>query len=134
MRKLLIIGAAVAALTAATPAQAEDAGLIVGGTAGAWTGGTIGFFLGGPIGAVIGGWTGAAIGASVLSDRDLAYIHSDRAHDLDFDVDIDIGYVVGPDIELRAIRGDDDFGYFRADGRIYVVDLDSREVVEIRLG
>src|SRR5690606_10795457 len=68
MRKLLIIGAAVAALSIASPAQADAAGAFVGGTAGAWTGGTIGFLLGGPIGAVIGGSTGAAIGASVLSD------------------------------------------------------------------
>lgn len=58
MRKLLIAGVAVAALSVATPVMARDARLIVGGTAGAWTGGTIGFFLGGPIGAAIGATTG----------------------------------------------------------------------------
>ncbi len=134
MRKILMIGVALAALSAAVPAQADDKGLIVGGTAGAWTGGTIGFFLGGPIGAVIGGWTGAAIGASVLSDRDFDYIRAHGGPDIYVDADLDVGMVVGPDIRIRAIDGDDRYGYFRSDGRIYVVDLDSREIVEIRLG
>lgn len=132
MRKLLIIGAAVAALSAAIPAQAQadDAGLIVGGTAGAWTGGTIGFLLGGPIGAVIGGSTGAAIGASVLSDD----VRFSRGGDLDVDVEFRVGDFVDDSIRLRYIDGDDRYGYFRAHGQIYVVDLDSREIVEIRLG
>jgi hypothetical protein len=134
MRKLLMIGVAVAALSAATPAAAHDTGLAVGGAAGAATGGTIGFLLGGPIGAVIGGWTGAAIGASVLSHRSLAYIRHDRGGYVDVDVDYSVGVVVGPEITLRPIRGEDRYGYFRADGRVYVVDLDTRAVVEIRLG
>ena len=120
MRKLIIIGAAVAALSAAVPAQAQasDAGLVVGGTAGAWTGGTIGFILGGPIGAVIGGSTGAAIGASVLSDR----ARFDRGYIDDPYVDIGIHYRVGDHVEdgirLRPIRGEDRYGYFRAHGNI----------------
>lgn len=134
MRKLLIIGAALATLTAATPATARDAGLFVGGAAGGATGGTIGFLLGGPIGAVIGGWTGAAIGASVLSDDDVLYIRDHPGADVDLGADIDIGFVVGDGIAIRTIEGDDDHGYFRSNGRIYVVDLASREVIEIRRG
>jgi hypothetical protein len=137
MRKLLMIGAAVAALSVATPAMARDAGLVVGGTAGAWTGGTIGFLLGGPIGAVIGGSTGAAIGASVLSD-DIG-LRSDRYEsrlggDVDVSIEFRVGDVVGDDVRLRQIRGEDRYGYFREDGYIYIVDLDTREIVEIRLG
>lgn len=134
MRKLLMLGVAVATLSAATPTVAEDAGLFVGGAAGGATGGTIGFLIGGPIGAVIGGWTGAAIGASVLSERGLDYIRHDRGGYVDIDSDIRVGTVVGGDVSLRPIRGDDRYGYFRAEGQIYIVDLDTREVVEIRLG
>jgi hypothetical protein len=132
MRKFLIIGTAIAALSIATPVMARDAGLIVGGTAGAWTGGTVGFLLGGPIGAAIGATTGAAIGASVLSDD----VYFARGGDVDVDVDVDfrLGDVVGDDIRLRSIEGEDRYGYFRASGQIYVVDLDTREIVEIRLG
>lgn len=132
MRKILVIGAAVAALSIATPAAARDAGLVIGGTAGAWTGGTIGFLLGGPIGAVIGGSTGAAIGASVLSDD--ARFGRGGYVDIDVDSELGIGTFVGDDVRLRPIAGEDRFGYFRANGQIYVVDLDTREIVEIRLG
>lgn len=136
MRKLLLIGAAVAALSAAVPAQAQadDKGAFVGGTAGAWTGGTIGFFLGGPVGAVIGGWTGAAtgavIGSSVLDDD----VRFDRGGSIDIDVEYRVGDFVDADVRLRHIRGEDRYGYFRAHGQVYVVDLDTREIVEIRLG
>jgi hypothetical protein len=129
MRKLLIIGAAVAALSA-TPALAIDSGTVVGGTAGGFTGGTIGFFLGGPIGAFIGGWTGAAIGASVLSD-DVVF---ERGGSVTLNGRLGVGDLVDDDIRLRRIDGDDQYGYFRANGAIYVVDLDTREIVEIRLG
>ena len=134
MRKLLMIGAAVAALSAATPAVAEDAKTVFGAGAGAWTGGTIGWFLGGPVGAAIGAWTGAAVGATVLSHADLDYIRADRSIDLDLDADYDIGMVVDDDVELRAIRSNGRYGYFRSNGQIYVVDMDTRAVVEIRLG
>ena len=130
MRKLLIIGATLATLGVATPAMARDAGLVVGGTAGAWTGGTIGFFLGGPIGAAIGATTGAAIGASVLSD-DVVF---DDGPSFRIRGNIHVGDFVGDDVRLRYIDGEDQYGYFRANGRIYVVDLDTREVVEIRRG
>lgn len=132
MRKFLIIGAAVAALAAAVPAQAQtqDPGAFVGGTAGAWTGGTIGFLIGGPIGAIIGGSTGAAIGASVLSDD----VRFDRGGYVDIDIDYRVGDFIDDDIRLHRIRGEDRYGYFRANGQIYVVDRASGEIVEIRLG
>ena len=130
MRKLFIIGAAAAALAIATPAAADDEGVIVGGAAGGATGGTIGFLIGGPLGAIVGGWTGAAIGASVLSDD----VRFDRGGSIDVDADLTVGVVVDDDIRLRPIEGEDRFGYFRSNGYVYVVDVDTREVVEIRLG
>ena len=130
MRKLMIIGAAVAALSVASPAAAQDRGAIVGGTAGAWTGGTIGFLVGGPIGAVIGGWTGAAIGASVLSED----VQFGPGPDLMLDAEYYVGDLVGPEVRLRGITGDPRYGYFRAHGQVYVVDMHTRTVVEIRFG
>lgn len=129
MRKLLIAGVAIAALSV-TPTLADDAEAVVGGTAGAWTGGTIGFLLGGPIGAVIGGSTGAVIGASVLDD-DASF---GAGGDVEVTGSIGIGDYVDEGIRLRHIDGEDQYGYFRADGHVYVVDVDTREVVEIRLG
>lgn len=129
MRKFLLIGAAVAALAVATPSMGDDRGIVVGGTAGAWTGGTIGFLLGGPIGAVIGGSTGAAIGAGVgdeVGDHRRGQVYVDGAYR--------IGDVVDDSIRLRPIRGEPDFGYFRAEGEVYIVDLDSGEIVDIRNG
>jgi hypothetical protein len=128
MRKFLIIGAAIAALAVATPSQADDRGLVVGGTAGAWTGGTIGFLLGGPIGAAIGATTGGAIGAGVGDE--IGERRGDRY--VNVDAGIRIGDVVGHEVRLRAIRGEPDYGYFRADGETYIVDRHSREVVDIR--
>ena len=130
MRKLLIIGTAVAAMVAASPAIAQDREAVVGGTAGAWTGGTIGFFLGGPVGAIIGGWTGAAIGASVLSGD----TYFAPGPDLYVEQQLTIGDVVDPAIRLRSIAGEPRYGYFRAHGQVYVVDLHTRAVVEIRVG
>jgi hypothetical protein len=138
MRKILLASVAVLALGASLPAYAQDAvdtkgekaGAVVGGTAGAVTGGTIGFFLGGPIGAAIGAWTGGAIGASVLSDD----VRFESGADLDVDFELDVGVVIDDDIRLRAIEGEDEYGYFRANGNIYVVELDTLTIVEIREG
>jgi len=132
MRKLLVIGAAIAALSA-TPALAVDRGTVVGGTAGAWTGGTIGFFLGGPIGAAIGAWTGGSIGAlsgHALDDDDFDGRRTSLL--VDTDVRFHVGDIVDDSVRLRHVRGDEVYGYFRADGVTFVVDLDSREIVDIR--
>lgn len=140
MRKLVLIGAAAAmvsfATPAVTPALAGDVGTgaVVGGTTGAWTGGTIGFFLGGPIGAFIGGTTGAIVGGGVGSsvlDDDVSF---GSGGSVVIDGRISVGDIVGDDIRLRRISGEPNYGYFRSDGRIYIVDRDTREVIEIRRG
>jgi hypothetical protein len=135
MRKLLMIGVTLGALAASPAAMAASAGgTIVGGTAGAWTGGTIGFFLGGPIGAAIGASTGAIIGASALSQEDELYIRDNPTPYVHLSGSLQVGDYVDGNIRLHHIRGEDSFGYFRAEGKVFVVDLDSRQVVEIRLG
>lgn len=42
--------------------------------------------------------------------------------------------MIGDDVRLQRIRGEDQYGFFRANGNIYVVDVDSGEIVEIRVG
>jgi hypothetical protein len=134
MRKLVLIAATAVTLSFATPVLAAEAGAVVGGTAGAWTGGAIGFMLGGPIGAVIGGTTGAIIGGGVghsVLDDDVRFGSGGAVV---VEGGLGVGDVVGDQVRLRRISGESQYGYFRANGRIYVVDRDTREVVEIRRG
>jgi hypothetical protein len=124
----------VLALGAASPALAQDAnttaaGTAVGGAAGAATGGTIGFFLGGPIGAVIGGFAGAAIGAGAVSSATVDYAANNPVDPVYIDDNIDVGYTVGPDVHVYPVEGDAAHGYFYANNRVYIVDMDSGKVV-----
>lgn len=140
MRKILLTGVAVLALSAATvtPLFAQDnnstseekAGAVVGGTAGAVTGGTIGFFLGGPIGAVIGGFTGAAIGgAAGVSAASIDYAANNPLDPIVIEGDLDVGYVVPEDIVLAEVPDDPKYGYIYANNRVYIVDRETREIV-----
>lgn len=132
MRKLLFVGVALAALGAgaATPALSQNADAAVGATAGGATGGTIGFLLGGPIGAIIGGWAGAVIGADAAVSADSVRFAGEHPVDQVYlDADIGVGFVVAEDVTIHPIEGDDQFGYFYANNRVYIVDLETREVV-----
>lgn len=53
---------------------------------------------------------------------------------LNISADLGVGNVVGDDIPIRPLPGDDRHGYFCAHGRVYIVDLDTRVVVDIRGG
>jgi hypothetical protein len=134
MRKLLMLGVALVALGAASPAIAQDnddADAAVGATAGGATGGTIGFLLGGPIGAIIGGWTGAVIGAdAAVSTESVKFAGENPVDPVVVDADIDVGFVVPEDVTIHAIEGDDEFGYFYANNRVYIVSMADRTVVQ----
>jgi len=134
MRKILMAGIAVLALGVASPVLAQSdasAGAAVGGAAGAATGGTIGFFLGGPVGAVIGGFTGAVIGGSAgVSASTIDYAARNPVDPIYIDDSIDVGYRVNGDIQVYPIEGDDQYGYFYANNRVYIVDMASGEVVQ----
>jgi hypothetical protein len=131
MRKILLASVAILALGAAAPSLAQEkAGAVVGGTAGAVTGGTIGFFLGGPVGAVIGGFTGAAIGgAAGVSAASIDYAANNPLDPVYVDATIDVGYRVPDDIVIAEVPDDPKYGYIYANNRVYIVDLESREVV-----
>lgn len=133
MRKLLMVGIALASLGTALPALAQDSDTkaTVGATAGGATGGTIGFLLGGPIGAIIGGWTGAVIGAdAAVSAESVRYAGENPVDPVTIDADIGVGFVVDESVTIHPIEGDDQFGYFYANNRVYIVDLATRTVVQ----
>jgi hypothetical protein len=132
MRRFLVLGVALATLGVAMPAVAQDSDddAAVGATVGATTGGTLGFFLGGPIGAIFGGFTGAVLGADAAVDE--ASIRFAGEHPVEAVVlegDLDIGARLDADIEIHEIEGDDDFGYIYANNRVWIVDLDTHEIV-----
>jgi hypothetical protein len=131
MRKFLALGVALAALSVAMPAMSQDSDAAAGATVGAATGGTIGFFLGGPIGAIFGGFTGAVLGADVAVDE--ASIRFAGEHPVDpvfLEGDLVIGARLGADVEIHPIEGDDQFGYIYANNRVWIVDLETRVIVQ----
>jgi hypothetical protein len=134
MRKLLLIGVALASLGAAMPAFAqssETGDAVVGATAGGAAGGTIGFLLGGPVGAIVGGWAGAVIGGEAAVDE--ASIKYAGEHPVDvvyLESDLTVGAELGADVTIHPIEGDDKFGYIYANNRVYIVDLETRTIVQ----
>ncbi|SFZ84188.1 Protein of unknown function [Devosia enhydra] len=132
MKKILLAGVAVLALGMAAPAMAQSNGAAVGGaTAGGATGGTIGFLLGGPVGAIIGGFAGAVIGSeAAVSAESVAYAGNNPVDPIYIDGGIEVGAVVTDGVTVYPIQGDPDFGYFYANGRVYIVDLATNEIVQ----
>lgn len=133
MRKLLLIGVALASLGTAMPAfaQSNDGKAVVGATAGGATGGTIGFLLGGPVGAIVGGWAGAVIGGeAAVSDASIRFAGENPVDLVYLESDLTVGAKIGDDVTIHPIEGDDKFGYIYANNRVYIVDLETRAVVQ----
>jgi hypothetical protein len=134
MRKLLFVGVALAALGAAMPAYAQtsnDSDAVAGATVGGATGGTIGFFLGGPIGAIVGGWAGAVIGGeAAVSEASIRYAGENPVDVVYLNADLSVGAAFGDDVKVYPIEGDEQYGYIYANNRVYIVDLESRTIVQ----
>lgn len=134
MRKLLLLGVALVSLGAAAPtlAQSSKTGdAVAGASVGGATGGTIGFLLGGPVGAIVGGWAGAVIGGeAAVSDASIRYAGENPVDVVYLDSDLTVGAKVGDDVNVYPIEGDDKFGYIYANNRVYIVDLETRAVVQ----
>lgn len=134
MRNLLMIGVAVAALAAAMPAYAQtsnDSKAMAGATLGGATGGTIGFLLGGPVGAIVGGWAGAVIGGeAAVSDASIRYAGENPVDIVYLDSDLSVGAAFADDVEIHPISGDDQYGYIYANNRVYIVDLETRAIIQ----
>lgn len=132
MRKFLMVGVALLSLAAAAPALAQnDAEAAAGATAGGAAGGTIGFLLGGPIGAIIGGWAGAVIGAdAAVSAESVKFAGENPVEPIRIEGELTVGAVVPAEVTIHAIEGDDKFGYFYANNRVWIIDLETRTVVQ----
>lgn len=133
MKKILLTSVAVLAL-AAGPVLAQDnntdAGAAAGGAAGGATGAVVGGLIFGPIGAVIGGFTGATIGAAAgVEASSVEYVRLNPTEPVVIEGDIDVGFVVPEEIEVHPIEGDETYGYFYTDDRVYFVQLSDRTVV-----
>lgn len=134
MKKLLIASLAVIAM--ASPAFAQDAdadadgGAAVGGAAGGAAGAVAGGLIFGPIGAVIGGFTGAVIGAEAgVEASTIEFARLNPTEPVAIEGDIDVGFVVPAEVTIHEVEGDDQFGYFYTEDRLWIVNLEDRTVV-----
>ncbi len=137
LKKILMATTATALLaTAATPAMAQSSDpnaaveTTIGVGAGATTGAITGGILGGPIGAVIGGFAGATLGAAATVPEPVTtYAVNNPVDPVYFDTEVSIGTQVGTDVTLYDVPENPDYAYFYANGRAYIVDRASMEIV-----
>lgn len=144
MKKILLASVAALSLAASFPAFAQDkvvgvesqtnneaAGATIGAAGGGTTGAVIGGLLGGPIGAVIGGFAGATIGAEAgIETASIDYVSTNPVEPIYFDGTADVGFVVPANVTIYPIEGDANYGYVYANDRVWIVDLQTRALVQ----
>jgi hypothetical protein len=141
MNKILLASVAALSLGLAMPAFAQDkvvgtqseaeAGAVVGATGGGATGAVIGGILGGPVGAVVGGFAGATIGAGAgVEASTVEYATANPVEPIYFDGAANVGFIVPADVTIYPIEGDPQYGYIYANDRVWVVDLETRALVQ----
>ncbi|QQR38821.1 DUF1236 domain-containing protein [Devosia rhizoryzae] len=136
MKNLLLASVAALSLGLAAPAFAQgtvdaDAGAAIGATGGGTTGAVVGGLLGGPIGAVVGGFAGAVIGAEAgVASSTIEYAGANPVAPVTIDGDVAVGYVVPQDVTVYPVQGDDQYGYIYANGRVWIVDNNTRALVQ----
>jgi hypothetical protein len=135
MKKLLLASVALVALGAA-PAFAQttdktETDAAVGAASGGLGGAAIGAVIGGPIGAVVGGFAGAVIGGEAgVQASTVDYATANPVDVIYLDGGLDVGYVVPADVTIYPIQGDPAYGYIYANDRVWIVDLESRALVQ----
>jgi hypothetical protein len=135
MKKFLLASVALLALGAATPAFAQDTqaeqGAAVGATGGGAAGAAVGAVVGGPIGAIIGGFAGATLGAGAgVAASSVDYVVAHPVEPIYFDAAVDVGVVVPAEVTIYPIEGDAQYGYIYANDRVWIVDLQTRTLVQ----
>jgi hypothetical protein len=132
MKSILLAGVAGLAIMIA-PAMAQtstDAGATVGGAAGGATGAGIGFAVGGPIGAVIGGFAGAIIGSEVgVEATSVDYATANPVDTIIVQGELTTGTVLSGDVTVYPIPDDPAYGYVYVNNRVWIVDVNTRELV-----
>lgn len=133
MKKLLMASVAVLSLAMVAPSMAQgeaDEGALVGGAAGGAGGAAVGFVVGGPIGAVIGGFAGATIGgAAGVEASTVEYAGANPVEPIILE-GADVGVVLPPEVTIYPVEGDPQFGYIYANNRVWIVNLESRALVQ----
>lgn len=135
MKKLLLASVAVISLGAMVPAFAQttnaDANATVGATAGGAGGAALGFVLGGPIGAVIGGFAGATLGAEVgVSATTVEFAGTHQVDPIFIDGSVDVGVTLPETVKIYPVEGDDKYGYVYVNDRVWIVDMQTRTLVQ----
>lgn len=141
MKQLLLASVAALALGIAMPAFAQDvligtendveAGATIGAGGGGIAGATVGAVLAGPLGAAIGGFAGATLGAEAGIETSVVdYAGAHPVEPIYLESALDIGYVLPPDVVIYPVETDPSYGYIYANDRVWIVDLQSRALVQ----
>jgi hypothetical protein len=138
MKNVLLASVAALSLAVVSSAYAQDAGVVdadagaaIGAAGGGTTGAVVGGLVGGPIGAVIGGFAGAVIGAEAgVATSTVDYASANPVEPVVIDGSVDIGYVVPDNVTIYPVEGDPAYGYIYANGRVWIVDLNTRTLVQ----
>ena len=134
MKKFLMASVAVLSLAAMGPAFAQsdaDANAAVGATAGGAGGAALGFVIGGPIGAVIGGFAGATIGAEAgVAATTVEYASANQVEPIYIDGSLDVGVALPETVTIYPVEGDDTYGYVYLNDRVWIVELQTRTLVQ----
>lgn len=135
MKKTLLASVAVISLALSLPAMAQgvadpEGGAAIGATGGAAGGATIGFLAGGPVGAIIGGFAGAVIGAEAgIETATVEYAGANPVEPIIIDGALDVGYTVPAGVTIYPVEGDPNHGYLYANGRVWIVDINTGALV-----
>lgn len=141
MKKLLLASMAALAFGTALPVFAQDvligrendveAGATIGASGGGVAGAVVGGVVGGPLGAAIGGFAGATLGAEAGIETSIVdYAGAHPVEPIYLDGALDIGYVVPPDVVIYPVETNPAYGYIYANDRVWIVDLQSRALVQ----
>ncbi len=138
MKKTLMASVAVLSLALSLPALAQDAGVVdadagatIGATGGGATGAVVGGLVGGPIGAVIGGFAGAVIGAEAgVATSTIDYASANPVEPVYIEGQLALGATVPETVTIYPVDGDPAYGYIYANGRVWIVDLNTRTLVQ----
>lgn len=134
MRNHILTAAALAGVLALPlAANAQDG---AGTAAGAATGAVGGAIVGGPVGAVVGGIGGAIVGgiSDANSQRFRTYAVREVRDDYRYDREVVVGTELPPAVvyhEVPSEYGVKNYRYTRVNGRVVLVDPQTRRVVQI---
>jgi hypothetical protein len=117
MKGLCVLISAAALLTAASSANAQNAGGTIGGGAG---GAAVGAVVGGPVGAVVGGAVGAIVGSTLPSEPSVVYKGP-----------IVVGERLPPSITYYPVPDYDAYNYAVLNGRRVIVERRTHRVLRV---